>query len=528
MMTLPKQFDAKTKMNKSNSSPILPPINSPLNSPTLEASKLLVLTKNDLERINGHLNKRQQEEEAALDELRRKKELHEKSLALTRNWNNTIDGSRRHKLQQKKIREEKLEEKRRQVDLEHAEYMAEQRRKAIEQAKLLQYHETDRIKTFHSALKYTEVLKEREAQLEIKKILEQLNKIREDEIDKQAYVLLQAKYKEDEEAYRKKQDELRKVFEHHKKQIQEHEHKREQEKDQVRRDAEALRVLSEQYQLEREQLEMIRLRKMRELKDTYDNALANRRKMVEAEKMIDEEENEEIRVYAAAKKKLANIKYQKEREAEREKEDRREKIMANLGSMLKTQVEDEEFRIAKAVAKNEAKLAQEELFKEMKFRKELAEIHQHRIETIKRKEEEKSTKQKEDEESMKKKIETDMMYQMFELEQNKLRQQKMNDISKTNLKLTNDRKDLEGRIRKADKEFVLKEIELMNLEDKQFEDYATRVIEYMDAHGRNTYPMKKVLNDVIKPINPVDERSQASLIKKHLHDVPSNKNLGFM
>ncbi|CAF1132010.1 unnamed protein product, partial [Brachionus calyciflorus] len=122
----------------------------------------------------------------------------------------------------------------------------------------------DRIKTFHSALKYTEVLKEREAQLEIKKILEQLNKIREDEIDKQAYALLQAKYKEDEEAYRKKQDELRKVFEHHKKQIQEHEHKREQEKDQVRRDAEALRVLSEQYQLESEQLEMIRLRKMRE------------------------------------------------------------------------------------------------------------------------------------------------------------------------------------------------------------------------------------------------------------------------
>lgn len=56
--------------------------------------------------------------------------------------------------------------------------------------------------------------------------------------------------------------------------------------------------------------------------------------------------------------------------------------MANLGAMLKTQVEDEEFRIAKAVAKNEAKLAQEELFKEMKYRKELGEIHKHRIDTV--------------------------------------------------------------------------------------------------------------------------------------------------
>lgn len=61
-----------------------------------------------------------------------------------------------------------------------------------------------------------------------------------------------------------------------------------------------------------------------------------------------------------------------------------------------------------------------------------------------------------------------------------------------------ERKDLERRIQKADKEYVLKEIELMNLEDKQFEDYASRVIEYMDAHGRNTYPMKKVILKLFK------------------------------
>ncbi len=42
-----------------------------------------------------------------------------------------------------------MEEQRKAMDLEHAELMAEERRKTIEQAKLLQYHETDRIKTFH-------------------------------------------------------------------------------------------------------------------------------------------------------------------------------------------------------------------------------------------------------------------------------------------------------------------------------------------------------------------------------------------
>lgn len=67
-------------------------------------------------------------------------------------------------------------------------------------------------------MKYTEVLKEREAQIEIKKILEHLNKLREEEIDKQAFVMLQEKYKEDEEVYLKKKEELKKLFDHHKKQ----------------------------------------------------------------------------------------------------------------------------------------------------------------------------------------------------------------------------------------------------------------------------------------------------------------------
>lgn len=35
-------------------------------------------------------------------------------------------------------------------------------------------------------------------------------------------------------------------------------------------------------------------------------------------------------------------------------------------------------------------------------------------------------------------------------------------------------------------------MELLGLEDAQFKNYADRVIDYMEKHGRNTYPMKKV------------------------------------
>jgi hypothetical protein len=89
---------------------LLPPINEKQNEKNL--NKVLVITKNDLERISGHLNRQRNEDEANLDEIKRRKELLEKSKALTQNWNNTIQGSRRHKLEQKKIREDKLEQER--------------------------------------------------------------------------------------------------------------------------------------------------------------------------------------------------------------------------------------------------------------------------------------------------------------------------------------------------------------------------------------------------------------------------------
>jgi hypothetical protein len=60
-----------------------------LNMPNL--NKVLVLDKDDLERIYGHLTKTQSLEEAAIEEKKRKKDLQEKSLALTKNWTNTIE-----------------------------------------------------------------------------------------------------------------------------------------------------------------------------------------------------------------------------------------------------------------------------------------------------------------------------------------------------------------------------------------------------------------------------------------------------
>ena len=129
-------------------------------------------------------------------------------------------GQRKKKLEARAIREAKEEEQRKAVDLEHEQYQSKLRKEAIEKAKTQQYYQTDRVKGFHvsqsikqacmclcrtcrytieirmifngtslepltkkvfkkrceilqSALLLTEVLKEREAQMELKKLKEQ-------------------------------------------------------------------------------------------------------------------------------------------------------------------------------------------------------------------------------------------------------------------------------------------------------------------------------------------------------------------
>ena len=62
-----------------------------MNDENINLNKVVVITKNDLDRITGHLERRQREKEAVMEDLTRKKELHQKSLALTKNWNNTIE-----------------------------------------------------------------------------------------------------------------------------------------------------------------------------------------------------------------------------------------------------------------------------------------------------------------------------------------------------------------------------------------------------------------------------------------------------
>jgi hypothetical protein len=86
------------------------------------------------------------------------------------------------------------------------------------------------------------------------------------------------------------------------------------EKMDKKKESDELDKLTQQFYYEQDQLHEIQKNKQKELKQLHDKTIENKMKIAEAEKLMDEEENEEIRMYAAAKQKMAKMKWNREME----------------------------------------------------------------------------------------------------------------------------------------------------------------------------------------------------------------------
>lgn len=117
-----------------------------------------------------------------MEKIAERKRLHEKSVAVVKNWPNTIEGQRMRKLEARKLRAEDEEKKMQLIDREEAKFQQAKRKEAIDKAKTQQYYQTDRVKSFHAAMMLSEVLKERDAQVAMKQKLRDLQQQREEKL----------------------------------------------------------------------------------------------------------------------------------------------------------------------------------------------------------------------------------------------------------------------------------------------------------------------------------------------------------
>jgi len=319
-------------------------------------SPAVIISSKELDRIRGTVNASSASvsyDEAKAQARAKAEELSAKSKARAKSWNNTLEGSRRKKAQEKqdKLREQELE--RQKLDAEEARIQLEQRKVTIDRANKILYDESDRMKAFHSKMMFTDVLAEREAQVALKGELSKLEAIREDrflEMEKQNYrKMLERELKE-----KQTKEELTKITTAiQKEQLAVYKDKRYKEIEEQMLEGELLRRKAvEDLQAEKgiaakKQQQAIDAVKATEQANVY-------LKQIKAEELLKERKEEaKIEEFASRKEKMLALRKKKEEEVFEAKQAARAVIIAQQAERLASMMDNESQRIEKQVQEKE-------------------------------------------------------------------------------------------------------------------------------------------------------------------------------
>lgn len=533
--------------------PEVPPQNSGQAFPdSHDLRQVTILSKTDWDRIQKQLHRKQIEEERLRKIREEREERKNKSKEVVQHWGNTIAGQRQRKLEARKLREQKEEEERVAVDIEEAKFQAAQRKEAIDKAKTQQYYQTDRVKGFHSALMLTEVLKEREAQLELKRLKEQAGHGKDREWLDQAQ-------RDHEEAIRQDQakaaERLLAAADHQKflkAQIMDHHKVKEKVRLEDAVEGEELQKLAIQNKLEKERLELIRRDEKQQLMDDNRKQIKERDALKKLQENQEDEEDEECRVFAAAKRKMMRLRAEKEKQLHTEKQRQLEAIREKLAAQLKQKLDDEDERIREAVQEAEEKRAKEEAEKEAKMKKVIKEQAEHRHLQMKEAELKQKEERRQELETIRIRQAADEIFRRNEEEKRSRKFDENRGVSKFLLDQTELRKRKE--MEEKDQALALDRanMELLNVEEQQFQEYANKVIDHCEKGGRNVYPLRKAAKaghgggagpvfegkGGIRPSYMVMDKSGKQMphyqrdsteeTKQNMNDVQTKKRLGFV
>ncbi|XP_040913771.1 coiled-coil domain-containing protein 173 [Toxotes jaculatrix] len=486
--------------------------------------QVTVLTKAEWLRIQGELNQVNKDKEKMREAAKQREDLHLQSKEVVKLWSNTIAGQRQKKLEAKKIREQIEEEKRKLTDMEEAKYKEQKRKEAIEKAKAQLYYQTDRVKGLHRALLLTEVLKEREAQIELKQRIKSSSK----DVDKEFMDMVktredEARTQEQEKALQKKLQ-RQAVAEDLKNQIKNNELAREQQKAENMRDGEEIQQLQELYQWEQRMEKERQAEQKRNLMQAHLEHLTNRDLIKAADEQKQKAEEEQRKVFLSAKQKMTKLRKDKEAELLREAQMHRERIMNKLTVTEQEQTISEEQRIAKAVAERDAKQLQQQREGEEKRAAMLKSISAHR--ELMRQEKEKRDKvaQQNTWDALQAKKEADRIFsekQQLKAQGIREEERKLQDFNATQMAEKIARNQ---QLRREEHEFEAKNADIAAEEETQFQRYSQLVIKAAAEAQRNVFPLCKAaregiggeLGPVFSGVRPsylVQDRSGAQMPK---------------
>ncbi|XP_072274402.1 cilia- and flagella- associated protein 210 [Pyxicephalus adspersus] len=457
----------------------------------VDLREVTVLPKADWERIVNYNNSLENEARRLYEERKELEALHLRSQEVVKNWTNTISGFRQKRLKAKQLREEKEEEEKKKIDLEEAQYQAEKRREAIENARTKQYYQTDKVKTFHSALLLTEVMRERDAQIELKNKIQNMSNRQ----DKDTLANMQREL--EESIYKDQQKALQKLTERKNnsnellKQMEDHRHATELEKQANYREGEEIRRLTRLYEWEMNKLAKLKLEEKQEIMNAHLAHVADKNMLRDLEKQKEEENDDLVRRFILAKKKMSNLKKERETELHRQELERRDRITELLAAQMKQKVDDEEQRIKKAVAEMDAKDKKETQEKEEKIKADIKAITEHRLAMRRRKEEEEKKEKLKALQALYEIREADNYFIAQQKEKTRQTEEQCKKVQTMQIQQMAEKKTMSHEEQEADIVYTKQNEALMMKEEEVFQEYAKQVINSVTKTGANPYALKK-------------------------------------
>ncbi|XP_019733277.1 coiled-coil domain-containing protein 173 [Hippocampus comes] len=454
-----------------------------------------VLTKADWSRIQDEINRVDKEKERMMEATRQREALHLKSKQMAKLWPNTLACQRQKKLEAKKIRDQVEEDKRKQIDMEEAKYREEKRKEAIEKAKTQLYYETERVKGLHRALLLTEVLKEREAQIELK----QRKKSAFKDLDEEHMQMLKAREDEaltkEQERTQQKKQESKAFAEELRKQMKENQLERERRKHETKKDGEEIQRLQELHQWEQKMEEQSQARQKKEFMNDQLEHLAQREisKAADAEKQ--EVEEAQRKLFLSAKEKMVTLRRDKEKELLREVQIRRERIMDKLMLAQQEQKEQKQQNNAEAVAERDAQRMQREWEEEQKRVQMMKSIAAHREHVIQEKERNELIRKEKEREVLQAKKEGDRIFGEEQQKKSQRIQQELRKIQDFNASQMLEKQARQHQVRLAEHQFEAENMELLAEEELGFERYSRAVVQAAASSERNVLPLYKAVRE---------------------------------
>ena len=404
-------------------------------------------------------------------------------------WKNTIKNASKIKLEKERAEFIKKETYRQKLDEEERKYQNMRYNLTLQKAHDYYFNSKDIVKTFNTSMFLSDILHEREKQIEINKS-RKLQKEKEEAnwVLKGKQQMVEAELKELE---KKKLRKIKSEAEMNilKQQFNNVKYKRLLEMQDNYIEGEMIKKQARMDILrERKNREMVKLAQIKQ-NEEFVKLNEELKKEVEKRKQKELEEDKKIELEAKKKEKMENIKKQKEQEKFNEKLKRQQKLIDVQYENLKRIKEEQEKRVNKEIEIRMAREENEEKIKIEKRNKLLKDIEEQRLENLKRREENRM-KQKMEEmneiEEIRRKINEER-----EKEKNEylMRKKKVKDLHE------HYRHQIEEKKKKALNDFIiekrdgLQNREMINKEEEEFFKFAEEKIKSYHEQGKNIVPM---------------------------------------